>query len=83
MTDATPADRVRTLLLRADNVMKNTPEPIRPGDPSDRSRRAREALVTALQVAQDPAVDPRVRELVQRRLDGLDDLERDDDGALG
>ena len=42
-------------------------------------RRAREALASALDVAADPAVDPRVRELVQRRLDGLDALERDRD----
>lgn len=74
MSDATPADRVRTLLLRADNVLKNT---VPGGDPADRVRRAREALSTALDVAADPAVDPRVRELVQRRLDGLDELEQD------
>ncbi|MCW2998159.1 MAG: hypothetical protein JWN65_1708 [Solirubrobacterales bacterium] len=77
MSDAAPADRVRTLLLRADNVLKNT---VPGGDPADRARRAREALSTALDVARDPAVDPRVRELVQRRLDGLDALERDGDG---
>ena len=34
---AAPSDRVRTLLLRADNVLKNE------GDPDDRRRRAREA----------------------------------------
>lgn len=73
MADA-PADRVRTLLLRADNVLKNT---VPGGDPADRARRAREALTQAADVAQDPAVDPRVRELVQRRLDGLDALERE------
>ncbi len=72
MTDAAPADRVRTLLLRADNVLKNT---VPGGDEADRTRRAREALTTALDVAQDPSVDPRVRELVQRRLDGLDALD--------
>jgi hypothetical protein len=77
MSDPAPADRVRTLLLRADNVLKNT---VPGGDPADRARRAREALDSALVVAQDPAVDPRVRELVQRRLDGLDELERDGDG---
>lgn len=80
MSDAAPADRVRTLLLRADNVLKNT---VPGGDPTDRSRRAREALTQALDVAQDPAVDPRVRGLVQRRLDGLDELERGDDVAAG
>lgn len=76
MADApAAADRVRNLLLRADNVLKNSPVPARPGDESDRARRARAALEEALQVAADPSVDPRVRELVQRRLDGLDALE--------
>ena len=64
MTQA-PADRIRTLLLRADNVLKNQ------GDTADRERRAREALQEARDVAKDPAVDPRVRELVDRRLEQL------------
>ena len=64
MTQA-PADRIRTLLLRADNVLKNQ------GDTADRERRAREALIEAREVAKDPAVDPRVRELVDRRLGQL------------
>lgn len=73
MADApAAADRVRNLLLRADNVLKNT---VPGGDEQDRARRARAALEEARQVAQDPSVDPRVRELVQRRLDGLDALE--------
>jgi hypothetical protein len=72
MSDATPADRVRTLLLRADNVLKNT---VPGGDPSDRARRAREALEEAREVARDESVDPRVRELVERRLEGLGALE--------
>lgn len=72
MSGAAPADRVRTLLLRADNVLKNT---VPGGDPEDRVRRAREALEEALEVSRDPAVDPRVRELVERRLDGLGALE--------
>jgi hypothetical protein len=69
MTQA-PGDRIRTLLLRADNVLKNE------GDPADRARRARRALEEARAVAADPAVEPRVRELVERRLTALDDLER-------
>lgn len=73
MSGAAPADRVRTLLLRADNVLKNT---VPDGDPADRARRAREALAEAREVAADASVDPRVRDLVQRRLDGLDELER-------
>ena len=66
------ADRVRTLLLRADNVLKNT---VPGGDEADRVRRAREALEEAREVARDPSVDPRVRELVERRLDGLGALD--------
>lgn len=61
-----PAERVRTLLLRADNVLKNE------GDSTDRARRARAALEEARGVARDPAVDPRVRELVERRLAALE-----------
>ena len=64
MTQA-PADRIRTLLLRADNVLKNQ------GDTADRERRAREALEEARTIARDPAVEPRVRELVNRRLEQL------------
>ena len=66
MSDQPPADRVRTLLLRADNVLKNA------GDPADRERRARVALEEARAVAADGAVDPRVAELIERRLSALD-----------
>lgn len=72
---AEPADRVRTLLLRADNVLKNT---VPGGDPGDRARRAREALVEAQQAAADPSVDERIRGLVERRLQALDALEAAD-----
>jgi hypothetical protein len=61
----TAADRVRKLLLRADNVLKNQ------GDEADRQRRARQALEEARTVAQDPNVDQRVRDLVDRRLEQL------------
>jgi len=64
MTQA-PADRIRTLLLRADNVLKNQ------GDAADRERRARAALEEAREIAKDPAVDQRVAELVDRRLEQL------------
>jgi hypothetical protein len=64
MTQA-PADRIRTLLLRADNVLKNQ------GDNADRERRARVALEEAREIAKHPGVDPRVRELVDRRLEQL------------
>jgi hypothetical protein len=61
-----PDHRIRTLLLRADNVLKH-----QGGDDADRRRRAIQALEEAREIARDPAVDPRVRELVERRLDGL------------
>ena len=63
------SDRIRTLLLRADNVLKNA------GDPADRARRARQALEEARELARDPTVDQRVRDLVERRIEGLDALE--------
>lgn len=59
--DHSPAERVRTLLLRGDNLLKK-------GDDSARVARAVAAFEEALTVAADPAVDPRVRELVERRL---------------
>jgi hypothetical protein len=60
-----PADRIRTLLLRADNLLKNE------GDPDERRARARTALEEAREIAADPSVEPRVRELVERRLEML------------
>ncbi len=63
------SERIRTLLLRADNVLKNA------GDPADRARRARQALEEARELARDPTVDQRVRDLVERRIEGLDALE--------
>lgn len=61
-----PADRIRTLLLRADNVLKNE------GDPAGRAERARKALEEAREVARDPGVDERLRGLIERRLEALD-----------
>lgn len=60
---ADPAARVRNLLLRGDNVMKSA----RP----ERFERALQAFEEAREVAASPDVDPRVRELVERRIDGL------------
>jgi hypothetical protein len=54
---------VRTLLLRGDNVMKSA----RP----ERFERALEAFEEARAVAASPEVDPRVRELVERRIESL------------
>jgi sirohydrochlorin ferrochelatase len=52
---------VRTLLLRGDNVLKSA----RP----ERLERALAAFEEALAVAGEPGVDPRVRELVERRIE--------------
>jgi hypothetical protein len=59
--DRAPAERVRTLLLRGDNLLKK-------GDDEARVDRAIAAFEEARGAAADPSVDPRVRELVERRL---------------
>jgi hypothetical protein len=64
-----PADRIRTLLLRADNVLKNE------GDGADRARRARTTLEEAQALARHPGVSPQVAELIERRLAALEELE--------
>ena len=63
MTSAEPAERVRTLLLRTDNLLKK-----------GRTDAAREALAQAREAATAPSVDDKVRELVERRLTALDQL---------
>jgi len=60
---ADPADRVRTLLLRGDNVLKS-------GKP-ERLGRAMEAFEQALVAASEPGVDPRLRGLAKRRIESL------------
>ena len=57
------ADRVRTLLLRGDNLLKSA----RP----ERIERAVEAFEEAREAAQDPDVGDEVRALVERRLDSV------------
>jgi hypothetical protein len=54
---------VRTLLLRGDNVMKSA----RP----ERFERALATFEEAREVAAADEVDPRVRELVERRIESL------------
>ena len=66
MSAAAPSDRVRTLLLRGDNVLKSA----RP----ERFDRALAAFEEAREAAADPSVDPRVRELVERRIASLRSL---------
>jgi hypothetical protein len=65
MSPSAPADRIRTLLLRADNVVKNE------GDAEDRRRRAIRTLEEAREIARSPEVEPKIRELVERRLEAL------------
>ena len=67
MSPNAPSDRIRTLLLRADNVLKKA----HPPDDDDRRRRAIQALEEARERANDPSVDQEIRELVDRRLEGL------------
>jgi hypothetical protein len=61
VTDSEAADRVRNLLLRGDNLLKNGRSP----------ERAREAFEEARQVAADGGLDERIRELIERRLEQL------------
>ena len=57
------AERVRTLLLRGDNLLKS-------GRP-ERFGRALEAFEEAREAARDDDVSPEVRELVGRRIEAL------------
>ena len=57
------AERVRTLLLRGDNLLKSA----RP----ERFGRALEAFEQAREAARDDDVSPEVRELVERRIEAL------------
>jgi hypothetical protein len=63
VTHTEPSERVRTLLLRTDNLLKK-----------GRTDAAREALTQASEAAAAPSVEPKVRELVERRLAALDQL---------
>jgi predicted negative regulator of RcsB-dependent stress response len=59
--DSDPADRVRTLLLRGDNLLKN----------GRSSEKAREAFEEARQVASEAELDERIQQLIARRLEQL------------
>ncbi len=59
-------ERVRTLLLRGDNVLKSA-QPHSFG-------RALATFEEAREAAADPSVDPRVREVVERRIEALHEL---------
>ena len=58
------AERVRTLLLRGDNLLKK-----------ERVDRALAAFEEAREAARDDDVAPEVRELVERRIEALRGLE--------
>ena len=60
------AERVRTLLLRGDNLLKSA----RP----ERFGRAMQAFEDAREAARDDDVSPEVRELVERRIEALRQL---------
>lgn len=60
------AERVRTLLLRGDNLLKSA----RP----ERFGRALAAFEEARDAAADDDVSPEVRALVERRIDALKEL---------
>jgi hypothetical protein len=56
-----PAARIRTLLLRGDNLLKHGRD----------QAKALAAFEEARQVAADESVDPRVRELVEHRIESV------------
>jgi hypothetical protein len=60
------AERVRTLLLRGDNLLKSAR--------SERFGRAMEAFEEAREAARDEDVPPEVRDLVERRIDAVREL---------
>ena len=61
VTDSEAPERVRNLLLRGDNLLKH-------GRSQDK---AREAFEEARKVAEEAQLDPRVRDLIERRLEQL------------
>ena len=61
VTDSDAADRVRTLLLRGDNLLKN----------GRSQEKAREAFEEARRVAAEGNLDERIRELIERRLEQI------------
>ena len=61
VTDSDASDRVRTLLLRSDNLLKH----------GRSEEKAREALEEARRVAAEGGLDERIRALIERRLELL------------
>jgi predicted negative regulator of RcsB-dependent stress response len=58
VTDSDPSDRVRTLLLRGDNLLKH----------GRSEEKAREAFEEARRVAEEAELDERIRQLIEHRL---------------
>jgi hypothetical protein len=58
VTDSDPSDRVRTLLLRGDNLLKH----------GRSEEKAREAFEEARRVAEEAGLDERIRQLIEHRL---------------
>jgi hypothetical protein len=56
-----PSERIRTLLLRGDNVLKKS-------GGGERLQRALDAFKEAEELSADETVDPHVRDLVARRI---------------
>ena len=61
VADSAASERVRTLLLRGDNLLKH----------GRSQEKAREAFEEARRVADEADLDPRVRELIERRLETI------------
>jgi hypothetical protein len=59
-----PSERIRTLLLRGDNVLKKS-------GGGERLQRALDAYKEAEDLCADETVDPRVRDLVARRISSV------------
>ena len=59
-----PSERIRTLLLRGDNVLKKS-------GGGERLQRALDAFQEAEELCGDETVDPRVRDLVARRISAV------------
>ena len=61
VTDSEASNRVRTLLLRGDNLLKH----------GRSQQKAREAFEEARRVASEAGLDERIRELIERRLEQI------------
>ena len=65
--DPDPSERIRTLLLRGDNLLKQS-------GGTERLGRALEAFQQAEELGADETVDPRMRDLIARRIASVREL---------